>query len=65
MLTMVDFSRPSHITVFYYLHADDSQVLDFPDGMTTETMEEMWREQFVPVAEELLYKITSSDLIPL
>ena len=65
MLTMVDFSRPSHITVLYYLHADDSQVLHFPNGMTTKTMEEMWREHFAPVAEELLYKITSSDLIPL
>ena len=52
----------------YYLYEDDSQVLDFPDDVTTETrstMEEMWREQFVPVAEELLYKITSTDLIPL
>ena len=42
--------------------------MEFPDDVSTETrsiMEEMWREQFVPVAEELLYKITSSDLIPL
>ena len=51
--------------MFYYLHVDDSQVLDFPDHVTTEVMGEMWRELFVPVAEELLYKITSSDLIPL
>ena len=52
----------------YYLYEDDSQVLDFPDDVTTETrsvMEEMWREHFVPVAEELLHKITSSDLVPL
>ena len=52
----------------YYLYEDDSQVLDFPDDVTTETrsvIEEMWREHFVPVAEELLHKITSSDLVPL
>ena len=48
-------------TVFYYLHEGDLHIWDFPDHVTTETMStmEIWREQFVPVAEELLYKITS------
>ena len=54
--------------MLYCLYEDDSQVLDFPDDVTTETrsiMKEIWREHFVPVAKQLLYKITSSDLVQL
>ena len=67
MLTYECLSMHECSTVFCYLHEDDSQVLDFPDHVTTETRStmEMWWEHFVPVAEELLYKITSSDLISL
>ena len=53
---------------YYISFLDDLQVLDLPDDVTAETrsiMEELWREHFVPVAEELLHKITSSDLVPL
>ena len=46
------------VILFY---EDDSQVLDFFDDVTTETMSimKMWREHFIPVAEELLYNNTS------
>ena len=50
------------------LFLDDIQVLDFPSEVNADMrslMEEMWREQFVPVVRELAHKITSTDLVPL
>ena len=50
------------------LFLDDTQVLDFPSEVSADMrslMEEIWREHFVPVARELVNKLTSTDLVPL
>jgi len=56
--------------VCHYPYEDDSHVLDFPDDVTTEIKcnngEVAMEGTFcTSIAEELLYKIASSDLVPL